>query len=405
MSKRPFLPAALLACALAGCEGSDTDLSAANAELDPPSAAPAAPSAPAAPAEAAPAAPVAPVAKAVDTLPEDTADDLALKANVAAQRNDLDGAKGFAEQALKLDPKHRQSLMLYGAITQFQAGRMAQADRDGSKPVYYDSAKRLRVLRDEYKGDLNPNERGMISQALYNEACTYAIDGKADEAMAALKEAEEVGFFTLGLMNVQTFREDKELDSLRDRDDFKALAATVAAKADEAEKEALAAALGATKQKLADFQSFPFDFDLTTIDGKPLKLADLKGKVTIVDIWGTWCPPCRAEIPEFVDLQSRYGDKGLQIVGINYERVAEEKMKETIAAFAEEFKINYPLAIGDGATRDQVPDFEGFPTTLFIDREGKVRMKQVGFDPSMKAELEAIVQNLLAEEPAGAKGE
>jgi len=385
MSMRPFLPAALLACALAGCEGSDSELTAVGTEVDPP--------------------PTAPVAKAVDTLPEDTADDLVVKTKVALRQGDLDAAKGFVDRALKLDPKHRESLLLYGFVTQNQAGRMAQADRAGSKPIYYESAKQMRVLRDEHKEELTPNERGMISQALYNEACTYAIDGKADEAMAALKEAEEVGFFTLGLMNVQTFREDKELDSLRDRDDFKALASTVAAKAAEAEKEALATALVATKEKLAAFRSFPFDFDLTTIDGKPLKLADLKGKVTIVDIWGTWCPPCRAEIPEFVDLQSRYGDKGLQIVGINYERVAEDKMKETIEKFAEEYKINYPLAIGDNATRERVPDFDGFPTTLFIDREGKVRMKQVGFDPSLKAELEAIVQNLLAEEPAGAKGE
>lgn len=120
----------------------------------------------------------------------------------------------------------------------------------------------------------------------------------------------------------------------------------------------------------------------------------------IVDFWGTWCPPCRKEIPHFVELKSKYGKDGLEIVGLNYEGDA-ATAKETIKKFAAENKMNYRCAVGDEATQKKVPNLQGYPTTLFIDRTGKVRLKVVGYHPM--AELEAIVSLLLAEPapPAG----
>ena len=67
-----------------------------------------------------------------------------------------------------------------------------------------------------------------------------------------------------------------------------------------------------------------------------MKLADTKGKVTIVDIWGTWCPPCRMEIPHFIALRDNYKDKGVEIIGINKEREPPAKIKATIEEFAKE---------------------------------------------------------------------
>jgi thiol-disulfide isomerase/thioredoxin len=128
-------------------------------------------------------------------------------------------------------------------------------------------------------------------------------------------------------------------------------------------------------------------------------LSSLLGKVVIVDIWGTWCPPCRAEIPSFILLQTEFGPQGLQIVGLNYERAeTEEEKVEAVRKFIEEFGINYPCAMGTDEIQQQVPNFEGFPTTLFIDRSGRVRAKLVGLHDSMY--LRALVEQLLAEPAA-----
>ena len=165
-------------------------------------------------------------------------------------------------------------------------------------------------------------------------------------------------------------------------------------------KKELAELVLKIKGELKDFKSFPFTFDLPDLEDKSVKLADFKGKVTIVDVWGTWCPPCREEIPHFIDLIKKYQDKGLAIVGINYERAEKSKWKPMISSFITENHINYPCVIGDEKTQEMIPEFQGYPTTLFIDREGKVRYKLVGAAPTPV--LESIVTVLL-DEPAAKK--
>ena len=131
------------------------------------------------------------------------------------------------------------------------------------------------------------------------------------------------------------------------------------------------------------------------MDDSTISLKDHAGKVVIVDIWGTWCPPCRAEVPHFVDLQFKYEDQGLQVIGINYEQMPKDEWKPHIQKFADAYNVNYLLALGDDATQDKVPDLEFFPTTLFIDREGEVRLKLVGGASFEK--LDSIVKNLIDE--------
>lgn len=150
------------------------------------------------------------------------------------------------------------------------------------------------------------------------------------------------------------------------------------------------------QRAMAGTKPFPFDFDLTDTTGKPLKLADFQGKVCIVDLWGTWCPPCRAEIPSFIKLQNELGSKGFQMIGLNSERAATPQGRlDLVNNFIKSQGVNYPCALVDNATLDQVPDLEGFPTTLFLDRTGKVRLRFVGLHPY--EELRAAVDALLAE--------
>lgn len=136
-----------------------------------------------------------------------------------------------------------------------------------------------------------------------------------------------------------------------------------------------------------------FKFNLPSVDGSRVSDADFKDKVLLVDIWGTWCPPCREEIPHLVELQEKYGEQGFQIVGINYEGGDDEEAKLAIAEFTNETPINYPLLLGTEAVQDQIPNFDGFPTKVLINREGKV--VDVVLGGRSKSELEEMIAPLL----------
>ena len=117
------------------------------------------------------------------------------------------------------------------------------------------------------------------------------------------------------------------------------------------------------------------DFSFPGLDGKALKLSDFRGKVVLVDVWATWCPPCRAEIPSFVTLYEKYKDEGLVIIGL----ATDDEGAKVVAPFAKEYKINYPLAIADMEAVMQIfGPIRGIPTTYLIDSAGNVVNKYVG---------------------------
>ncbi len=117
------------------------------------------------------------------------------------------------------------------------------------------------------------------------------------------------------------------------------------------------------------------EWGLRDLAGNPVKSDQFKGKVVVVDFWATWCPPCREEIPGFVDLHRRYADQGLVIVGISLDRTGPSAVK----AFVEKFGMKYPVVIGDARTVEAFGGVEAIPTTFVIDRTGKIVGKHVGF--------------------------
>jgi len=120
------------------------------------------------------------------------------------------------------------------------------------------------------------------------------------------------------------------------------------------------------------------DFKVTDLDGKSISLSDYKGKVLFLNFWATWCPPCRAEIPDFVEVYGQEKPKGLEILGISLDT----KGKEIIVAFVEKFKINYPVVLETRKTIEKIiSDYEPgqfIPTTIIIDKQGRIRDKHVG---------------------------
>jgi thiol-disulfide isomerase/thioredoxin len=150
------------------------------------------------------------------------------------------------------------------------------------------------------------------------------------------------------------------------------------------------------REEIAKFKSFPFNFELPDIHGKRVSLRDYAGKVLIVDFWGTWCVPCKEEIPDFIELYKQYHNTGLDIVGISYEQEDDPaKAIRNVAEFVKKMEIPYACLMGDEKTEKQVPGLEGLPTTLFLDRTGKVRMMLDGRHE--RPELEAFMTVLLEE--------
>jgi thiol-disulfide isomerase/thioredoxin len=226
----------------------------------------------------------------------------------------------------------------------------------------------------------------------YNYACVTSSDGNAETALSLIEKAMESGFSDLNQL-----QQDEELVAVRKLPGFAEKLAAWEAKAKERELEH-------ARGDLAAAESFPFSFELTDVHGAPMNLVNFQGKVCIVDIWGTWCPPCRAEIPSFIKLQETYGSQGFQMVGLNQERApTPEEQAQLVTSYIEENGINYPCALITEEVLSQVPDFSGFPTTLFIDRQGKVRLKAVGLHDY--SYLEAVVSELLAEGASAAPAE
>ncbi len=110
------------------------------------------------------------------------------------------------------------------------------------------------------------------------------------------------------------------------------------------------------------------DFVLKDLSGKTVKLSDYRGKAVVLNFWATWCPPCKTEIPWFEDLQDRYGNQGLEVVGV----ALDDSSDQDIAKFAQEMKMNYPVLLGKEETSDLYGGVDALPTTFYIDRSGKI---------------------------------
>jgi thiol-disulfide isomerase/thioredoxin len=125
----------------------------------------------------------------------------------------------------------------------------------------------------------------------------------------------------------------------------------------------------------ADAKPAKLDFTMKDVEGRNVTLAQFKGKVIVLDFWATWCGPCKVEIPHFVEFQDKYGQDGLQIVGISVDDTV-DKLQPYVASM----KMNYPVlqGLGHDDVQDAYGPIVGIPVSVLISRDGKVCATHTG---------------------------
>jgi thiol-disulfide isomerase/thioredoxin len=136
------------------------------------------------------------------------------------------------------------------------------------------------------------------------------------------------------------------------------------------------------------------DFTLESLDGKSMRLSDLRGKAVLLNFWATWCGPCKIETPWLVELQNQYGAQGLQVIGV----AMDDSGKDDIAKFAKDMGVNYPVLLGKEAVGDAYGGVPALPESFFIGRDGKIVDKIIGLKG--RSEIEDSIKKAL-DTPAG----
>ncbi len=196
--------------------------------------------------------------------------------------------------------------------------------------------------------------------------------GKYGEAESKLRQAVETG------------RSEKNLSHLAE-------ALRKLGRTEEAEKIAVEANNEYAKSITSRFVNLPAkDFQLAAIDGRKIKLSDLKGKVVIVNFWATSCGPCISEMPHLVKVYEQYRDRGVEILAISTDS---EVDRAGVVPFARQHKVNFPVLYDEGT--EKAYQVFGIPTTLFIDKQGNIRYRTEGFFDTETPRLTKVVLNEL----------
>jgi len=124
-------------------------------------------------------------------------------------------------------------------------------------------------------------------------------------------------------------------------------------------------------------------FSASDLDGRTISSASFQGKVVIVNFWATWCPPCRAEIPDLIALQDKYRDH-LQVIGISEDEASVDEVRRFVA----EHKINYPIVMSTPELVKLFPGVRALPTSFIVDPESRLVQKHVGMLQPGLTELE-----------------
>ncbi len=201
--------------------------------------------------------------------------------------------------------------------------------------------------------NVEPSERLEYPGVFYNMACSYARLGDAGKSLDCLRASLDAE-----PLFVRYARGDEDLASLRGDETYEDLLSRAEEKAAEEEVVNMTVKPG---------EAAP-NFTLNDIYGREYRLSDFKGKPVVLNIWATWCPPCRLEIPDIIEF-ARDNEGSVAVLSISVDEPGPD-----VAAFAEEFGMNYPILMDDGEVAGSyIGARPGIPQTYFIDGGGVVR--------------------------------
>ena len=136
------------------------------------------------------------------------------------------------------------------------------------------------------------------------------------------------------------------------------------------------------------------DFTLDTLDGKKVTLSELRGKIVIINLWATWCPPCRAEMPALENAYEQYRDSEVIILGLN---VTNQDSEKDIPPFVEEFGLTFPILLDRDGSVSTLYQLKALPTTYFVNRKGIIRTVVIGGpmnETFIRSKIEALLQEI-----------
>ena len=136
------------------------------------------------------------------------------------------------------------------------------------------------------------------------------------------------------------------------------------------------------------------DFTLDTLDGKKVTLSELRGKIVIINLWATWCPPCRAEMPALENAYEQYKDSEVIILGLN---VTNQDSEKDIPPFVKEFGLTFPILLDRDGSVSALYQLKALPTTYFVNREGIIRTVVIGGpmnETFIRSKIEALLQEI-----------
>lgn len=247
------------------------------------------------------------------------------------------------------------------------------------RKLYEARAKVARNLR------INPNfpqeSLNLLANPLMSDAYAKAIAKDIKGTLAAMKPAFEAGF-----TNYEALLENEFIKNLKSKKVNALIQSKLLAYENSLEKWA--------RKSITEFRSFDFKFDVADIDAGRIRNSDYRGRILVLDLWATWCQPCREAIPHFVKLDKEYRSDNVDIVGISMDNPDDPgKSLKVVRQFVDKNGVEYAMAMGNRSVMNQLTPEQKLPTVLFIDTQGKVRYIAEG--PHNFYQLAAITNELI----------
>jgi thiol-disulfide isomerase/thioredoxin len=296
----------------------------------------------------------------------------------AKYSGDLEQALEIAVGVGKLAPEDTDWVMNRGIVLvelerygEAEAAFLEALDKGGDYPITYAYLGFVELKKDppglekakEYYElgltQIGTGWEGEFLGSFYDLASVYARLGDHD---AAFENLERV--LNIDPVFIEEAAEDPNLETLRGDPRYEELAA----KAEEDLAEFIA-----TYATVPPGEPAP-EFVLLNVDGDTVMLSDYAGKVVLINIWATWCPPCRVEIPDIAELYDEYKDNGLVALGISLDEVNAEFTVDDLAAASAELGVNYPVLLGtESVAEAYISKAGGIPETYIIGPDGLVK--------------------------------